>query len=136
MRVVFKRVAGSDVHKRTVVTTRMRVTEDDRLEWETKTFGTATPDLLMLHDWLQEWDCTHVAMESTGDYWKPVFNILEGSFEAWVINAKHVQQVPGRKTDASDSEWLAELMLHGLLKPSFIPPAPQRDHRRNESPGF
>lgn len=126
MRKLYKRVAGLDVHKKTVTATRMRLDEEDRLVWETKTFGTMTADLLELHDWLQEWDCTHVAMESTGDYWKPVFNLLEGDFEVLLVNAKHVQHVPGRKTDVTDSEWLAELMLHGLLKPSFIPPPPQR----------
>ena len=126
LRIIYKRVAGLDVHKKTVVATRMRVTEDDRVEWETKTFGTTTPDLLELHDWLYEWDLTHVTMESTGDYWKPVFNILEDSFEVWLVNAQHVKHVSGRKTDVKDSEWLAELMLHGLLKPSFIPPKPQR----------
>ena len=126
LRIIYKRVAGLDVHKKTVVATRMRVTEEDRVEWETETFGTTTPDLLKLHDWLQEWACTHVSMESTGDYWKPVFNILEDSFEVWLVNAQHVKHVSGRKTDVKDSEWLAELMLHGLLKPSFIPPPAQR----------
>jgi len=126
MRIIFERVAGLDVHKRTVAATRMRVSEGSRLDWETQTFGTTTPELLVLHDWLQEWGCTHVAIESTGDYWKPVFNLLEGDFEVWLVNARHVAQVPGRKTDVSDSEWLAELMLHGMLKPSFIPPKPQR----------
>jgi transposase len=126
LRIIYKRVAGLDVHKKTVVATRMRVTEDDRVEWETKTFGTTTPDLLEMHDWLVEWELTHVSMESTGDYWKPVFNILEDSFEVWLVNARHVKHVSGRKTDVKDSEWLAELMLHGLLKPSFIPPKPQR----------
>jgi transposase len=126
MKIIYKRVAGLDVHKKTVVAARMRVTEEDRVEWETKTFGTTTPDLLELHDWLYEWKLTHVAMESTGDYWKPVFNILEDTFEVWLVNAQHVKHVSGRKTDVKDSEWLAELMLHGLLKPSFIPPRPQR----------
>ena len=126
MKVIYMQVAGLDVHKKTVVAARMRVTEEDRVEWETKTFGTTTPDLLEMHDWLSEWELTHVAMESTGDYWKPVFNILEDSFEVWVVNAEHVKHVSGRKTDVKDSEWLAELMLHGLLKPSFIPPKPQR----------
>ena len=126
MKIIYKRVAGLDVHKKTVVAARMRLTEEDRVEWETKTFGTTTPDLLELHDWLYEWELTHVAMESTGDYWKPVFNILEDNFEVWLVNAQHVKHVSGRKTDVKDSEWLAELMLHGLLKPSFIPPKPQR----------
>lgn len=126
LRTIFKRVAGLDVHKKTVVATRMRLTEDERVVSETKTFGTTTPDLLELHDWLLEWSSTHVAIESTGDFWKPVYNVLEGTFELLVVNAKHVKHVPGRKTDATDSEWLAELMMHGLLKASFIPPEPQR----------
>lgn len=126
LRIMHKRVAGLDVHKKTVVATRMRITEEERLEWETETFGTTTPDLLELHDWLTEWDCTHVAMESTGDYWKPVYNLLEDDFEVLLVNAQHVKHVPGRKTDVLDSEWLAELLLHGLLKPSFVPPKPQR----------
>jgi transposase len=82
--------------------------------------------LLVLLDWLLEWGITHVAMESTGDYWKPVYNVLEDTFELLVVNAKHVKNVPGRKTDVKDSEWLAELMMHGLLRASFIPPKPQR----------
>jgi transposase len=124
--ILYRRVVGLDVHKKTVVATRMRVTEDDRAEWQTKTFGTTTPDLLQLHDWLLEWESSHVAMESTGDYWKPVYNVLEDTFELLVVNAKHVKHVPGRKTDVKDSEWLAELMMHGLLKASFIPSKPQR----------
>jgi transposase len=107
----------------------MQVTEAGQVEWETKTFGTTTPDLLELNDWLLAWSISHVAMESTGDYWKPVYNVLENGFEVWVVNAQHVHNVPGRKTDAKDSEWLAELMLHGLLKASFIPPKPQRTLR-------
>lgn len=124
--IIYKRVAGLDVHKKTVVATRMRVTEEGRVEWETETFGTTTPDLLKLHDWLLAWVVIHVALESTGDYWKPVYNILEESFELLVVNAQHVKHVPGRKTDVKDAEWLAELMMHGLLKASFIPPKPQR----------
>jgi transposase len=104
----------------------MRVRADKRVEWETKTFGTMTADLLKLDDWLSEWEVQQVAMESTADYWKPVFNILEGGFEVFLVNAQHVKKVPGRKTDASDAEWLAELMLHGLLRASFIPAKGQR----------
>jgi len=126
MRTVHQRVGGLDVHKKTVVATRMWITEGNRLEWETETFGTTTPDLLLLRDWLQERRCTHAAMESTGDYWKPVFNLLESDFEVLLVNAQHVKHVPGRETDVADSEWLAELLLHGLLRPSFIPPRPQR----------
>jgi transposase len=124
--ILYRRVAGLDVHKKTVVATRMQVTDEDRAQWETRTFGTTTPDLLQLHDWLLEWQVTHAAMESTGDYWKPVYNVLEDTFELLVVNAKHVKHVPGRKTDVKDSEWLAELMMHGLLKASFIPSRPQR----------
>ena len=129
MRIVVKRGAGLDVHKKTVVATRVRVAADEQLVWETQTFGTTTPELLGLYDWLSDWECTHVAMESTADYWKPVFNILEDAFEVMLVNAQHVHNVPGRKTDAKDSEWLAELLVHGLLKPSFIPPKPQRELR-------
>lgn len=88
-------------------------------------------------DWLLSFNCTHVAMESTGEYWRPVFNILETSLEVMLVNARHVKNVPGRKTDVKDSQWLAELLQHGLLRASFIPPKPQRDlrdlirHRQN-----
>lgn len=126
MQILYKQVAGLDVHKKTVVATRMRIIADERLDEETKTFGTTTPELLELHDWLAAWDCTHVAMESTGDYWKPVHNLLEGDFTVLVVNAQHVKKVPGRKTDVTDAAWLAELQLHGLLRASFIPPQPQR----------
>jgi transposase len=126
MRIIYKRVAGLDVHKKSVVACRMQVTADKRLTWELKTFGTTTAELLALHDWLAEWGIEQVALESTADYWKPIFNILEGDYEAFLVNAQHVKKVPGRKTDAKDAEWLAELMLHGLLKASFIPAKPQR----------
>ncbi len=129
MRVLYERVAGLDIHKKTVVACRMRVTGDQRIEWEKRTFGTMMADLLGLHDWLSEWEVEQVALESTADYWKPVFNILEEEFEVVLVNAQHVKKVPGRKTDASDAEWLAELMLHGLLKASFIPAKPQRELR-------
>jgi transposase len=129
MRVLYERVAGLDIHKKTVVACRMRVTGDKRIEWETRTFGTMMADLLGLHDWLSEWEVGQVALESTADYWKPIFNILEEEFEVVLVNAQHVKKVPGRKTDASDAEWLAELMLHGLLKASFIPAKPQRELR-------
>lgn len=126
MRQVYRRVAGLDVHKKSVVATRMQVTDAERVEWETATFGTTTPELLELHDWVAAWACTHVALESTGDYWKPVYNLLEDTFEVLLVNAQHVKRVPGRKTDVSDAEWLAELQLYGLLKASYIPPQPQR----------
>jgi transposase len=126
MRVIYSCVAGLDVHKKTVVACRMRVPEDSRIVWETKTFGTMTAELLKLPDWLSEWEVEQVVIESTADYWKPVFNILEDGFEVILVNSQHVKKVPGRKTDAKDAEWLAELMLHGLLRASFIPPKPQR----------
>jgi transposase len=102
LRILYTRVAGLDVHKKTVVATRMWITDEDRIEWETETFGSTTPELLQLHDWLKEREISHVAMESTGDYWKPVYNVLEDSFEVLVVNAKHVKHVPGRKTDVTD----------------------------------
>jgi len=129
MEVVYKRCAGLDVHKKTVVGCRTKPGLQGEKLREKKTFGTTTPDLLQLVDWLQEWGCTHVALESTGDYWKPVFNLLEGSMEVLLVNTQHVKNVPGRKTDISDAEWLTDLLQHGLLRASFIPPAPQRDLR-------
>jgi transposase len=88
-----------------------------------------TSDILALHDWLMAHQVTHVAMESTGVYWKPVFNLLEGSFKVLLVNAAHIKAVPGRKTDVKDCEWIADLLAHGLLKGSFIPPEPIRDLR-------
>lgn len=129
MRTVYKRCAGLDVHKKTVVACRRRLNANGVWEWEVKTFGTMTADLLLLLDWLLEWEVEVVVIESTGDYWKPVFNLLEGNLEVWLVNAQHVKQVPGRKTDVKDAEWLAELLSYGLLKPSFIPEKPQRDLR-------
>lgn len=129
MQVINERCAGLDVHKKTVVACRMKAEEKGPSRREVKTFGTMTRDLFALSDWLLEWDCTHVAMESTGDYWKPVFNVLEANFKVLLVNATHVKRVPGRKTDVQDAEWLADLLQHGLLKASFIPPAPQRDLR-------
>jgi transposase len=102
---------------------------DNELRIEKKTFRTFTKELIALSDWLAEEDITYVAMESTGDYWKPVYNILEANFEIWVVNAQHVRNVPGRKTDVRDAEWLCDLMRHGLLRPSFIPNQEQREWR-------
>jgi transposase len=129
MEVVYKRCAGLDVHKKSVVA--CRIIPGGRGGWQRdiRTFGTTTPDLLDLADWLREGRVTHVAMESTGVYWRPVFNVLEGEFEVLVVNAKHIKHVPGRKTDVRDAEWIAELLQHGLLEASFIPDPPQRDLR-------
>lgn len=129
MQVVYTHCAGLDVHKKTVVGCRNRPKGQREAEQEVKTFGTTTPDLLELVEWLRKWDCTQVAMESTGDYWKPIYNLMEGEFEVLLTNAQHVKYVPGRKTDLSDAEWLTDLLRHGLLKGSFIPPKAQRDLR-------
>jgi len=129
MQVLHERCAGLDVHKKTVVVCVL--TPDGQGGWgqEIRTFGTMTVDLLSLSDWLLACGCTHVAMESTGDYWKPVFNMLEGTCEVVLVNAQHVKAVPGRKTDVKDAAWLAELLQHGLLRASFIPPVAQRELR-------
>lgn len=129
MQVVYTHCAGMDVHKKTVVVCRNRAKGKRGVEQEVKTFGTTTPELLELVEWLKEWGCSQVAMESTGDYWKPVYNLMEGIFEVLLTNAQHVKNVPGRKTDLSDAEWLTDLLRHGLLKGSFIPPKAQRDLR-------
>jgi len=129
MDVTYTRCAGLDVHKRTVVACCITPGEKGEKQHEIRTFGTMTADLLALSDWLTTKGVTHVAMESTGEFWKPVYNILEGNFELLVVNAKHIKNVPGRKTDVKDAEWLAELLRHGLLRGSFIPPQAQRDLR-------
>lgn len=129
MQVIYTRCAALEVHKKTVVACRTRLQPDGALEQETRTFGTMTEDLLALLDWLLAWGCTHVAMESTGNYWKPVYNILEGNLEILLVNAQHCQNVPGRKTDVKDAEWLVDLLRHGLLRASFVPERPQRDLR-------
>jgi len=127
MEIVVPVCCGLDVHKASVAACLRRVGPTGRLHQEARRFGTMTADLLALGDWLVAGGCTHVAMESTGVYWKPVFNLLEGRVpHVWVVNARHVKAVPGRKTDQKDAEWLAQLLQHGLLKPSFVPPAPVR----------
>src|SRR4030095_479455 len=132
MDVVFLRCAGLDVHKKSI--TACRIVPDptgQKTEGlaELRTFGTMTLELLALADWLTEACITHVAMESTGEYWTPVYNLLEGTFTVFLVNAAHVKNVPGRKTDKADARWLAKLMRFGLLQASFIPPKGQRDVR-------
>lgn len=129
MQVVHQRCAGLDVHKKTI--TVCRVTPDSQGGWQKdiRKFGTMTDELLALADWLGAGGVTQVAMESTGVYWKPVFNILESAFEVLLVNAQHIKYVPGRKTDVNDAQWIAELLQHGLLKASFIPQLEQRDLR-------
>jgi transposase len=129
MHVLYPRCAGLDVHKKTVVACRLRSGAGGLKERQIATFETTTPQLLRLLDWLREWGVTHVAMESTGEYWKPVYYLLEGHFELLLVNARHIKAVPGRKTDVKDAEWIADLLRHGLLKPSFVPPPAQRDLR-------
>jgi transposase len=129
MEVLYARCAGLDVHKKTVVACRVFTPGSGRKQQEVRTFGTTTRELLALLDWLREGGCTHVAMESTGEYWKPVYNLLEGHAELLLVNPQHCKNVPGRKTDVKDAEWLADLLRHGLVKGSFVPPRPQRELR-------
>lgn len=124
MHVVYDCCCGLDVHAKTVVACLVKQGKK-----EIRTFSTMTADLLQLWDWLAGAGCTHVAMESTGVYWKPVFNILEGGCEVILVNARHIKAVPGRKTDVRDCEWLADLLRHGLVKASFIPPVEIREVR-------
>lgn len=123
MQAVLTHVCGLDVHKETVVACVFVGSADARPVKHQRTFATFTRDLLQLRDWLRELGVTHVAMESTGVYWRPVYGVLEDDFTLIVANAQHVKNVPGRKTDLKDSEWLASLARHGLLRPSFVPPA-------------
>lgn len=129
MEILYPRCAGLDIHKKTVKVCLQIRSEQGQPQKEFRTYGTTTQELLELADWLREQGCTHVAMEATGVYWKPIYNLLEGSFELLVINAQHFKAVPGRKTDIKDAEWIADLLQHGLLKASFIPSAPQRELR-------
>ena len=129
MRIIHTHVAGLDVHKKTVVASVIVQQAGGSWHQANRTFGTMTADLLDLSDWLMSQGVTHVAMESTAEYWKPVFNILENNFEIILVNAQHISKVPGRKTDQSDAEWIAELLQYGLLKASFIPPVGQRELR-------
>lgn len=129
MDVLYQACCGLDVHEATVVACVRRPGSRGRRAREVRTFGTVTAQLLELTDWLREQRVTHVAMESTGVLWVPVFNLLEDSFEVLLVNARHMKTVPGRKTDVKDCEWLAELLEHGLLRPSFIPPRPIRELR-------
>jgi transposase len=122
-----------DVHKKTVVASLIVPEEQGGLRKVMHTFGTMTRELLALSDWLMGYGVTHVAMESTGEYWKSVFNMLEHNFEVLLVNAQHIKAVPGRKTDIKDAEWIAELLRHGLLKASFVPPRGQRELTRYRS---
>jgi transposase len=126
MDTIHPHCAGLDVHKDTVVACVRHVAPSGRARSEVRTFSTLTAGLLELADWLTRQGVTHAALESTGVYWKPVYHILEGTCALLLVNAEHVKKVPGRKTDVKDSEWLGQLLQCGLLRPSFIPPAPIR----------
>ena len=128
MPVVFPRCAGLDGHKKTVVACVL-IREDAAAHQTIQTFGTTTADLRALATWLTQHQVTHVAMESTGSYWKPIFNLLETTFTTWLVNPSHIQAVPGRKTDVQDSEWIADGLPQGLLQPRFIPDRAQRELR-------
>src|SRR3954463_6025984 len=125
--VVYDRCCGLDVHQQTVVACLITPGPDGQPAKEVRTFGTMTADLLELADWLRAAACSQVAMESTGVYWKPVWNLLEDQFTLLLVNARHVKAVPGRKTDVKDAEWLADLLRHGLLRGSFVPDRAQRE---------
>src|ERR687893_1700439 len=129
MQVLYPRCCGLDIHKKFVVACLLITEPDGTVQKETRTFSTMTQDLLALGDWLRTAGCTHVAMESTSSYWRPVYNLLEGHFELLVANAYHIKTVPGRKTDVRDAEWIADLLRHGLLRGSFIPSPDQRQLR-------
>ncbi len=129
MDVVYGRCCGIDIHKRIAVACVIVSEKKGRTGKEIRTFGTMTDDLLALADWLASEGVTHVAMESTGVYWKAPFNLLEGQFEVLLANAQHIKTVPGRKTDVKDAEWIADLLRHGLLRASFVPNRPQRELR-------
>ena len=127
MEVIHPRCAGLDVHKDSVVACVRCVSNP--VHHEVRTFGTTTAGLLALSDWLSSHQCTHVAMEATGVYWKPVWHILEGQFELMLANAQHIRNVPGRKTDVKDAAWIADLLAHGLIRGSFVPATPIQELR-------
>ncbi len=128
MEVLSPKCAGLDVHRDTVVACS-RIASGDEVKREVRTFGTTTKELMALSAWLAEHGVTHVAMEATGVYWRPVWHVLEGDFELVLANAMHIKNVPGRKTDVSDAMWIADLLAHGLIRASFVPPEPVQDLR-------
>jgi len=127
MQVLYPRCAGLDVHKDSVVA-RIRCVSEPPHD-EVRSFATTTSALLQLNEWLSAHQVTHVAMEATGVYWKPVWHLLEGDFELVLANAQHIRNVPGRKTDVNDATWIADLLAHGLIRSSFVPPAPIQELR-------
>jgi len=129
MQVVHERCAGLDIHKKSVYGCALWPGEKGGKQQEIRSFGTMTAELLRLADWLREHGVTHVAMEATGVFWRPVWAVLEGQFELMLVNPQHIKAIPGRKTDAKDSEWIADLLQHGLLRGSFVPPTEIQDLR-------
>lgn len=129
MDVLYQNICGLDVHKKTVVACRRRVLRGGKVDKEVKSFGTTTAELQALLAWIGEWQVSHVAMESTGVYWKPVWNLLEGHVELLLVNTRHLKMVPGRKTDVKDCEWIAQLLQYGLLRASFVPSPEVRQWR-------
>jgi transposase len=129
MDAIFERCCGLDIHKKTVVACLIVPVKGRQIRKDIRTFGTMTDDLLELADWLAAENVTHVAMESTGVFWKPLFNLLEDRFQLLPVNARDIKQVPGRKTNFKDCEWIADLLRHGLLKARFVPDRPQRELR-------
>src|SRR6266705_196015 len=129
MQIIHRCCCGLDVHKKLIVACLISLNEAGEFQKEIRHFTTMTKDILALADWLTSAGCTHIAMESTGVYWRPICNLLEDQFELLLVNAQHIKAVPGRKTDIKDAEWIADLLQHGLLRPSFVPPAPQRHLR-------
>jgi transposase len=129
MEIINARCAGLDVHEKFVVACRRSIGSNGQVQKLVRTFSTMTADLLALADWLAEASVTHVVLESTGVFWKPIWNLFEGQFTLVLVNPHDVKQVPGRKTDVSDAEWLAQLLQHGLLRSSFVPPTPIRELR-------
>jgi transposase len=128
MEVVYERCCGLDVHRNTVVAC-VSIIEAGQRRKEIRTFRTVTKELLIMRQWLLAFGCSHVGMESTGVLWRPIYDRLLGYFELVLVNAAHMRQVPGRKTDVQDADWLADLLQHGLLTPSFVPDQPQQDLR-------
>jgi transposase len=129
MEVLYPRCAGLDVHKDTVVACVRVAQPDGKPLVEVRSFATTTSELCALSDWLAEHGCTQVVMEATGVYWRPVWHILEESFELVLANAQHVKTVPGRKNDVNDAMLLADLLAHGLVRGSFVPPSHVQEER-------
>src|SRR6266576_3590212 len=128
MQVVYQRCCGLDIHKKLIVACLLLMSSQG-VQKEIRTFNTTLADLYRLRDWHVAIECQMVAMESTGVYWRPIWNVLEEELVLMLVNAQHMKAVPGRKTDMKDAEWIAELLQHGLLRASFVPPRPQRELR-------